>query len=50
MMNEILSEEDYFAVMRRIDVLMDDDPELHSPEGEELERLCLLVEQYEQEG
>jgi len=44
----IRNEADYDAALKRIDVLMENDPEPTSPEGEELELLCLLVESYEE--
>ena len=44
----IRNEADYAVALRRIDVLMENDPEPTSAEGEELELLCLLVERYEE--
>lgn len=45
----IHTEADYEAALERIDALMDGDPDPASPEGQELERLSLLVERYEEE-
>ena len=42
-------EADYQAALKRIDKLMDGDPEPLSPAGEELELLGMLVERYERE-
>ncbi len=43
----IKTEEDYQKALSRIDELMDAEP--NTPEGEELELLVTLVEQYEEE-
>lgn len=45
----IRTEDDYVTALERIDALMEDDPEPGSAEGEELELLCLLVGNYEEE-
>src|SRR5215204_5121888 len=39
---------DHEAALKRIDALMETDPEPNSPEGEELELLTVLVERYEE--
>jgi len=44
----IHTEADYEAALKRIDALMDGDPDPASPEGQELELFSLLVERYEQ--
>jgi HTH-type transcriptional regulator/antitoxin HigA len=44
----IRNEADYEAALGRIEALMENDPEPTSPEGEELELLCMLVERYEE--
>jgi len=44
----IKNEADYDAMLKRIDTLMDIDPEIGSPEGDELEVLVMLVEKYEE--
>lgn len=44
----IRTEADHEAALARIDALMDGDPEPSSAAGEELELLCLLVENYEE--
>ena len=44
----IKTETDYDAILERIDVLMDLNPELDSPDGDELEVLVMLVEKYEE--
>lgn len=41
------SEEDYQAALSRVEELMDLDPEFESVEGEELERLAIIIEAYE---
>lgn len=45
----IHTEAEHEAALKRIDALMENDPDPASPEGEELELLSLLVERYEQE-
>lgn len=45
MINEIKTEEDYQKVLSRIEELMDAEPD--TPEGDELELLVTLAEQYE---
>ena len=45
----IRSNRDYEAALARIDKLMDTDPEPGTSEGDELQVLALLVEQYEDE-
>ena len=47
MIKVIKSEEDYQAALSRIDELMEAEP--NTPEGDELELLVTLVEQYEEE-
>ena len=44
----IRTEDDYDQTLKRIDTLMDLDPEMGSLEGDELEILVLLVEKYEE--
>lgn len=44
----IRTEADYDSALERIDTLMDLDPEMGSPEGDELEVLAVLVEKYEE--
>lgn len=44
----IRTEADYATALARIEVLMDNDPEPESDEGEELELLCLIVGHYEE--
>ncbi len=44
----IKTEADYDATLKRIDVLMDLDPEIGSPDGDELEVLAILVDKYEE--
>lgn len=44
----IKTETDYDAILERIDVLMDLNPEIDSPDGDELEVLVMLVEKYEE--
>lgn len=43
----IKTEKDYQKALSRIDELMDAEP--NTPEGDELELLVILVEQYEEE-
>jgi len=45
----IRTETEYKAALKRIDVLMDNNPDPTSAEGEELELLSLLIECYEEE-
>ena len=45
----IRTETDHEAALRRIELLMENEPEPASPQGEELELLSLLVERYEDE-
>jgi len=45
----IRTEDDYDQTLKRIDTLMDLDPEIGSFEGDELEILVLLVEKYEEQ-
>ena len=44
----IRTQTDYATALARIEVLMDNDPEPESDEGEELELLCLIVGHYEE--
>ncbi len=44
---EILTEENYKAALLRLEKLMDVDPEVGSVEGEELDKLATLLEDYE---
>ena len=44
----IKTETDYDAILERIDVLMDLNPEIDSHDGDELEVLVMLVEKYEE--
>lgn len=44
----IHTEADHEAALKRIDALMEKDPDPASPEGEELELLSVLVERYEE--
>ena len=46
----IRSEIDYDEALGRIDALMDLNPEVCSPEGDELEILVMLVEKYEEKN
>jgi len=43
----IKSEKDYDKALKRVDELMDIDPPLNTPLGDELEILVLLIEKYE---
>ena len=45
----IRTESDYDIALERIDVLMDINPEIGSPDGDELEVLVMLVEKYEEQ-
>jgi HTH-type transcriptional regulator/antitoxin HigA len=45
----IHSDADYRAAMARLDVLSENNPEPGSPDGDELEVLASLIEQYEDE-
>jgi HTH-type transcriptional regulator/antitoxin HigA len=45
----IRTEDDYDQTLKRIDMLMDLEPEIGSIEGDELEILVLLVEKYEEQ-
>jgi len=45
----IRTEDDYDQTLKRIDTLMDLDPDIGTLEGDELEILVLLVEKYEQQ-
>lgn len=47
-LSPIRSEADYEKALERIDTLMDLDPEIGTPESDELEILALLVEKYEE--
>ena len=47
-MRPIKTETDYDAILERIDVLMDLNPEIDSHDGDELEVLVMLVEKYEE--
>ncbi len=47
--HDIQTEVEYETALHRIDVLMDGDPDPNSAQGEELERLSLNIERYEQE-
>lgn len=44
----IKTEADYDATLKRIDTLMNLDPDIGSTEGDELEVLVMLVEKYEE--
>jgi antitoxin component HigA of HigAB toxin-antitoxin module len=44
---KIESDEEHAAALARVLVLMKSDPAVDSPEGEELDRLARLVEEYE---
>lgn len=48
-LSPIRTEADYEKVLERIDVLMEQDPEIGSREGDELEILALLIEKYEEQ-
>lgn len=48
-LSPIRTEADYEKVLERIDVLMEQEPEIGSREGDELEILALLVEKYEEQ-
>jgi len=48
-LSPIRTEADYEKVLERIDVLMGQEPEIGSREGDELEILALLVEKYEEQ-
>lgn len=48
-LSPIRTEADYEKALKRIDVLMDLNPEIGSREGDELEILALLVEKYEEQ-
>jgi HTH-type transcriptional regulator/antitoxin HigA len=43
----IETEDDYNSVLQRISILMDLEPEVGSPDGDELEMLVTMVEKYE---
>ena len=43
----IHNEDDYRAALKRVSALVDIDPEVGTPEGDELEVLSILVERYE---
>ena len=45
----IRSETDYALALAEIERLMENDPEIDSPQGEKLELLALVVEKYESE-
>lgn len=47
-LSPIRTEADYEKTLERIDVLMEQEPEIGSREGDELEILALLVEKYEE--
>lgn len=46
----IRTETDYDIALERIDALMDSNPEIGSPDGDELEVLVMLVEKYEEKN
>ena len=46
----IRTETNYDIALQRIDTLMDLDPEIGSPDGDELEVLVMLVEKYEEKN
>lgn len=48
-LSPIRTEADYEKVLERIDVLMEQEPEIGSREGDELEILALLIEKYEEQ-
>ncbi|MCK9374289.1 MAG: DNA-binding protein [Sulfuricurvum sp.] len=48
-LSPIRTEADYEKALERIDVLMEQEPEIGSSEGDELEILALLVEKYEEQ-
>lgn len=48
-LSPIRTEADYEKALKRIDVLMEREPEIGSSEGDELEILALLVEKYEEQ-
>ncbi|MDD5159407.1 MAG: hypothetical protein PHI47_05110 [Sulfuricurvum sp.] len=48
-LSPIRTEADYEKILERIDVLMEQEPEIGSREGDELEILALLVEKYEEQ-
>ena len=48
-LSPIRTEIDYANVLKRIEVLMDLEPEIGSREGDELEILAILVEKYEEQ-
>lgn len=48
-LSPIRTEADYEKALERIDVLMELEPDIATPEGDELEILALLVEKYEEQ-
>lgn len=43
----IRTEQDYEAALRAVEPMFDSEPETNTPEGNFLEVMCLLIEEYE---
>ncbi|EDS6807018.1 helix-turn-helix domain-containing protein [Salmonella enterica subsp. enterica serovar Legon] len=43
----IRTEQDYEAALRAVEPLFDNEPALYTPEGDYLEVMCLLIQEYE---